>query len=68
MWNRTYARGEKLCNELNSISPGQYTLYKKIDECVSSADVIVTATLATTPLIQYEWLRKGFHINGMHLC
>ncbi|GJQ72310.1 hypothetical protein Trydic_g3399 [Trypoxylus dichotomus] len=65
IWNRTYERAENLCKELNSNKSGQYIPFRNLDECINQADVIITATFATTPLIKYEWLKTGVHINAV---
>ena len=35
------------------------------EETVRKADVLITATYATEPVVKGEWLRKGVHISGM---
>jgi ornithine cyclodeaminase/alanine dehydrogenase-like protein (mu-crystallin family) len=35
------------------------------EEAVREADVLITATYATEPVVKGEWLRKGVHISGM---
>lgn len=35
------------------------------EEAVRGADVIVVATMATTPVLSGEWLSPGTHINGV---
>jgi len=34
-------------------------------DVVSSSDILITATYATTPIVKGEWLREGTHISGM---
>jgi ornithine cyclodeaminase/alanine dehydrogenase-like protein (mu-crystallin family) len=34
-------------------------------EAVSDADIVVTATNASTPVVMCEWLKPGTHINAM---
>ena len=36
---------------------------KSAEECVSNADVIITATDSMTPVIRDEWLRTSAHVN-----
>jgi ornithine cyclodeaminase/alanine dehydrogenase-like protein (mu-crystallin family) len=33
------------------------------EECVRGADVIVTATNSSIPVLQYDWLKPGAHLN-----
>ena len=35
------------------------------EELASLSDIIVTATPSQTPLLKYEWLKKGTHITAM---
>ena len=35
------------------------------EECVRGADVIVTATYSSEPLVYLEWLKAGAHLNGI---
>ena len=34
------------------------------EEAVRGADVIVTVTFASTPIIKKEWVKPGAHVNG----
>ncbi|KRT82327.1 hypothetical protein AMK59_3832, partial [Oryctes borbonicus] len=65
IWNRTHEKAGNLCKELDFSVFGQYVAFKNLNECIEQADVIVTATFATTPLIKYEWLKAGVHINAV---
>lgn len=35
------------------------------EEAVREADIVVTATTSTTPVINYEWIKPGTHINAI---
>ncbi|XP_054287351.1 ketimine reductase mu-crystallin-like [Macrosteles quadrilineatus] len=61
VWNRTYERAEKLCNELGPWAKP----YKSNEDCVRGADVIVTATYAKEPIIHEGDLQIGAHINAV---
>ena len=37
-------------------------------EALAGADIVVTATTATTPLFRREWLAAGAHINAVGAC
>lgn len=61
VWNRTHEKAEKLCHEL-----GDYAVpYVDKEECIKGADVIVTATYSSEPLVHLEWLKAGAHINAV---
>jgi len=38
------------------------------EEAVRGADVVVTATSSTTPVLRGEWLRPGAHVNAAGAC
>lgn len=35
-----------------------------VETAVKDADIIVTVTLATEPILKKEWVKNGAHING----
>lgn len=39
--------------------------WSDVEAAAKAADVIVTATTATTPIIKADWVRKGTHISAM---
>lgn len=39
--------------------------FASVEECVKDADVIVTVTMATSPILQKEWVKTGAHINAV---
>ncbi len=58
VWNRTAAGAETLAARFDhcSVSAG-------LEQAVHAADIIVTATMATDPVIRGAWLRPGQHLN-----
>jgi ornithine cyclodeaminase/alanine dehydrogenase-like protein (mu-crystallin family) len=40
----------------------------EVEEAVRQADVVVTATSSTEPVIRREWLKDGVHINAVGSC
>ncbi len=38
---------------------------EKVEDAVRGADVIVTATTASEPVVQREWLAAGAHVNAV---
>lgn len=70
MWNRTKATADALVAELKSMSSKfknpKVTIVSSetIEHCVRTADVIVTATFTSTPLITRDLIKLGAHING----
>lgn len=63
IWNHRYAGAEALVQKLNlSIA----SAFQSGEECVRDADVIVTATYSSVPVVKMEWIRKSdVHINAV---
>lgn len=51
----------KFANSVN----GPVQVCSSAQEAVTGADVIVTVTMATTPILFGDWVKPGAHINGM---
>lgn len=58
VWNRSPAGAEKMAAEV----PG-LTVEADLEAAVAKADVIVTCTMSTEPLIKGDWLRPGQHLD-----
>ncbi|XP_063171187.1 ketimine reductase mu-crystallin [Candoia aspera] len=61
IWNRTKANAEKFAHTVN----GPVQVCSSAQEAVSGADVIVTVTMATQPILRGEWVKPGAHINAI---
>lgn len=70
LWNRTKTTADALIAVLKSMSSKfknpniSIACAETIENCVRDADVIVTATFTSTPLITRDMIKKGAHING----
>lgn len=62
LWNRTRANAERLASRLSDI-PVRIEVMDRLDEAVSSAGIMCSATLSAEPLIRGEWLRPGVHVD-----
>jgi len=60
IWSRTSAHAEKMAEEFPDLDVSVTSLERTAD-----ADVILTTTPSTKPLIQDEWIRSGTHINAI---
>ncbi|KAJ7305849.1 hypothetical protein JRQ81_010215 [Phrynocephalus forsythii] len=61
IWNRTKEKAEKFACSVN----GPVRVCSSVQEAASGADVIVTVTMATKPILQGEWVKPGAHINAV---
>ncbi|OIQ31432.1 MAG: ornithine cyclodeaminase [Alphaproteobacteria bacterium MedPE-SWcel] len=58
VWNRTRATAETLAAKY----PGTLVA-EDLEQAVPAADIVLTCTMSTTPVIRGEWLRPGQHVN-----
>ena len=58
LWNRTLSKAE----DLAAAYPGT-EVAPDLETAVRAADIIVTATMSTQPVIKGAWLRPGQHLN-----
>ena len=58
VWNRSPEGAEKMASE----NPGM-TVARDLETAVGAADVIVSATMASDPVIRGAWLQPGQHID-----
>ena len=61
VWSRNPAHAEQLANEIH----GKATT---AEQAVRGADVVVTVTSSTTPVLRGEWLKPGAHVNAIGAC
>ncbi|KAH9508312.1 hypothetical protein Btru_050812 [Bulinus truncatus] len=64
IWNHRYDGAVKLANELGP----NCSACHDVCEAVKNADVIVTVTSSTLPILKYEWIKAGVHINAVGAC
>ncbi|EBA18074.1 putative ornithine cyclodeaminase [Roseobacter sp. SK209-2-6] len=57
------ARGEKFAEDLRN--DGIAAQVSPAEEACRTADIIVTATPATAPLFEADWVKPGTHVAGM---
>lgn len=58
LWNRTRSKAEDLAARHPGVSVAD-----NLEMAVRAADIIITATMSSTPVIRGDWLRPGQHIN-----
>jgi len=65
---RVYDPSSDATKGLMAVAKGQgvdLSVMRDVRSCVSGADIIVTTTPSTRPIIKDEWVRQGVHINAM---
>jgi len=66
IWARRAEQAEELARRLRPHLPGaEIQTSDDIEQTVSRADVLITATSARDPLVQGEWLHPGQHITAV---
>ena len=57
MWSQTFANAQKFADEIGA------KVFSTVEEAASGADVIVTVTMATEPILYGKWVKPGALIN-----
>ena len=58
VWSRTAANAQTFAEQIGA------TACETAEQAVSGADVIVTVTASSTPVLLGKWIKPGAHING----
>lgn len=70
LWNRTKSKAVALAAELEGVKSTfknknlKIFVHNTVRDCVSEADIIVTATNTSSPLLFADMLKSNAHING----
>ncbi|EEB12975.1 ornithine cyclodeaminase, putative [Pediculus humanus corporis] len=65
LWNRTHSKALKLAEDLKNQYDIDIEVFDNIDDCVRDADVIVTATYSSNPLLKLNQIKKNVIINAI---
>jgi ornithine cyclodeaminase len=65
IWARDAAKAEAAAREMTAALGFPVTACRAPREAVAAADVIVTTTPATAPVLMADWLRPGQHVTAM---
>lgn len=58
LWNRTRAKAEALAATVQGARVAD-----DLETAVRTADIVVSATMSSTPVLRGDWLRPGQHVN-----
>ncbi len=61
VWSRTEQHAQTLVEEIGGKA-------MSAEQAVRDADVVVTVTSSTTPVLRGEWLKPGCHVNAVGAC
>ena len=68
LWNHRVSGAEALAKWVNEVFPSiQVQVFDRVEECVKEADVIVTVTFATEPILDLVPMKPEVHINCKYL-
>src|SRR5437867_10048953 len=61
VWSPTKEHAERFAKEIGATATS-------VEQAISGADVIVTATNSKTPVLKGLWLKPGCHVNAIGAC
>ena len=61
VWSRTPAHAERFANDIGAKA-------MLAEDTVRDADIVVTVTSSTTPVLKGKWLKPGCHVNAIGAC
>jgi ornithine cyclodeaminase len=65
---RDPARTREVAAELTGQLGQPVTAYDQVPAAVDGADIVVTATSSSVPVLRREWLAPGAHVNAVGAC
>lgn len=65
VFSRDKERRESFCRDIASSFRMRAVAVETAEEAVRGADIVVTATTSTEPVLFGEWLRPGVHVNAI---
>ncbi|MFQ5762339.1 MAG: ornithine cyclodeaminase family protein [Candidatus Bathyarchaeia archaeon] len=65
VWSRRKKNADAFVKRLRDQVELKLEAVSDVKRAVEDADIVVTATLATTPVVKDEWIREGTHITAL---
>lgn len=62
IWNRTTEKAQKLADDLGREGI-KVSVMSDLAAAVARADIVTTATMSTSPILQGDWVQPGTHID-----
>jgi ornithine cyclodeaminase len=63
--SRTPAHAQRLADEVRPAHPFPVEACQSTMDAVAGADIVVTVTTSADPVLRYEWLAPGTHVNAV---
>jgi len=64
-WSRDEQRRKKFAVEMSEVVGLRVEAAATAEEAIGDADIVVTSTTATNPVVEERWLKPGVHINAI---
>ncbi|MCX8074451.1 MAG: ornithine cyclodeaminase family protein [Clostridia bacterium] len=69
VWGRNKENASIYISEIKTIYPELIVeQYDSIEDSIKEADIIITTTYSSTPLLKSEWIKDGTHITAVGSC
>lgn len=68
VFGRDQARREQFCRDMALATGVRVRPVAAAEDAVDGADIVVTATTTTTPVLRGRWLSPGVHVNSIAPC
>jgi ornithine cyclodeaminase/alanine dehydrogenase-like protein (mu-crystallin family) len=65
VFGRDAGRREKFATEMSEVLRIPVTAAASAEDAVCDADIVVTSTTSTAPVVEGKWLKAGVHINAI---
>ena len=65
VWGRRPEQVEKYIADMKDQVDADMVAAASVEEAVRGSDIVVTATMSSTPLVKASWLNEGMHITAM---
>jgi len=65
VWGRNPEHVMKYVADMKRTLKARVVPAKTAEEAVDGSDIVVTATMASTPIVKASWIREGTHITAM---
>jgi ectoine utilization protein EutC len=65
VWGRDIKKAEAYASEMSVKLKSKVTASSTAEEAVRGCDVVITATMSTSPVVRVDWISSGVHITAM---